>query len=286
MSSDSEGLIQLAAMGVFMLTQPCIYMAWVWYSANIANLTDLSSVLGNQNDHFAQISFELYSPKAFLLWSPQTKQNSPAWRLRLGNEWPHYTLQSGSSSFKSVLCLLFFTLNPLSTSALHSCVGLLPWPSARTRECVFVRARTPAWLCICASLFTPVKSCYRRQQQHCSPPMQPPWHNSLQPLAHMIAPHCSRLLLLARPDLPLKSKGGLPRPLWPFYFCLLWGRRVNTSRWLGLNLNVSGQKAGRQIGVERKDGLYVVFFFSFILPVLSKRLINPYGVGPMREGPL
>lgn len=58
----------------------------------------------------------------------------------------------------------FLALDSLSISASHSFIGPLPCPSERTRECIFVRARTPAWLCICASLFMPVKSCYRRQQ--------------------------------------------------------------------------------------------------------------------------
>lgn len=109
--------------------------------------------------------------------------------------------------------------------------------------------------------------------------MQPPWRNSLQPLAHMIAPHCSRLLLLARPDLPLKSKGGRPpSPTPALFYCLLWGRKGNTSRRLWLNLNVLGQNAGRQIGVGRKDGL--CFFLCSILPVRSKLLINPDRVRP------
>lgn len=55
-------------------------------------------------------------------------------------------------------------LDSLSISASRSFIGPLPCLFECTRECVFVRARTAAWLCICASLFMPVKSCYRRQQ--------------------------------------------------------------------------------------------------------------------------
>lgn len=117
-----------------------------------------------------------------------------------------------------------------------------------------------------------MKSCYRRQPPHCSPPMQPPWCNSLQPLAHMIAPHCSRLLLLAWPDLPLKSKGGRPpSPTPALLYCLLSGRKVNTSRGLWLNLNDLGQNAGRQIGVWRKDGLFFFFFCHPFFPTESGR---------------
>lgn len=144
------------------------------------------------------------------------------------------------------------------------------------------RTHASVTLHMCVSLFMPVKSCYRRQQWHCSPPMQPPWRNSPQPLAHMIAPHCSRLLLLARPDLPLKSKGGRPpSPTPALLYCLLWGRKVNTSRRLWLNLNVLGQKC-RETNWSGEKGwlVFFSFFLHSVLPVRSELLINPYRVRP------
>lgn len=96
------------------------------------------------------------------------------------------------------------------------------------------------------------------------PSHTPSQHNSLGPLAHMIAPHCSCLLLWARPDLPLKSKGGLPCPLRPFLLSIV-DRQENTSPRLWLNPTVLGQNAGRQIVAKRKDGLSFFFFSLFPL---------------------
>lgn len=114
----------------------------------------------------------------------------------------------------------------LSISALASFISPL--------LCVCVCALLSHCLClhflvtkhICMGFFMPVKSCYQTQQYHCSPPMHPPWHNSLWPFAHMIVPHCHPHLLLAQPDSPLKSKGRLPRPLWPFHCLLLAGKWI------------------------------------------------------------
>lgn len=95
------------------------------------------------------------------------------WRLHLRNEIPHYSFPVWQQQRFTVSTFLWIPWAFLPcTLLLASC----PAGPTCTRECAFVRARTPAWLCICASLFMPVKSCYRRQQQHCSPPMQPPWH--------------------------------------------------------------------------------------------------------------
>lgn len=120
-------------------------------------------------------------------------------------------------------------------------------------ECVFVCVCMPLWLCISVCAFMPLKSCYHTQQSHCSTPIHPPWHNSLWLLAHMTLPHCSPPLPLAWPDSPLKSKGLLSRPLWPFYCPLLAGQWIHCQDWL--NPGSLGQNLARQIVVKREDFL-------------------------------
>lgn len=93
-----------------------------------------------------------------------------------------------------------------------SCIPPPPRAPPCARECVIVCVCVPAWLCICASLFRPVKSCYHTQQHYCSPPIHPLWRNSLRLLAHMIAPHCSCLLLWARPDSRAEKQRRPPSP--------------------------------------------------------------------------
>lgn len=102
----------------------------------------------------------------------------------------------------------------------------------------------------------PLKSCYQTQQSDCSPPIHPPWHNTLWPLAHMTLPCCCAPLLLAWPDSPLKGKGLLPRPRWPCY-CPL-----STGWWIRNQDGGFIQNLARQITPKRKD--HSVFSHSLL----------------------
>lgn len=155
----------------------------------------------------------------------------------------------------------FPALDSLSISASHSSIGPLPCPSERTRECVFVRARTPAWLCICASLFMTVKSCYRRDSSStvplpCSLPGATPFSRSLTWLPHTAPAFYFQLGLTCR----WKAKAaGLPRPLRPssIVYC-------EEGKWIrhggcGSIWTSWAKMQGDKLGVGRKDGL--CFFF-------------------------
>lgn len=166
------------------------------------------------------------------------------------------------------------TLGSFCISASNSSVGLQPRLSACTRECVFVRARTPAWLCICASLFMPVKSCYRRQQRHCSPPKQPPWHKSLTAAC---SHDCPTLLPPFTFSSAWKATAASFAHSDPWLLSIVREESEYVTQFGPQFSNVLGQNAGRQIVVRRKDVLLVFFpppFFMFfpsawLIPVES-----------------
>lgn len=86
-----------------------------------------------------------------------------------------------------------------------------------------MRASLSVFVCHCdfACVFMSLKSCYQTQQQHCSPPIHPPWHNSLWPQTHMTLPHCCLPLTFSS---AWKAKACSPGPLWAFNCPLLAGQ--------------------------------------------------------------
>lgn len=119
-----------------------------------------------------------------------------------------------------------------------------------TYVCLCLHATVTSHICMC---FHASEKLLSDTAAHCSPPIHPPWHNSLWPLAHMTLLHCCLPLLLA--------KGLLPSPTLALLLFIV-GRPVNTSPRLQLHPGDFGQNLARQIEAKRTDQHFSLLFSS------------------------
>lgn len=128
------------------------------------------------------------------------------------------------------------------------------------------------FVCHCdfACVFLPLKSCYQTQQTHCSPPIQPPWHNSPWPLAHMTLPHCCLPLLLARPWLASERQKACTLAPSGLSIVHCWQVSEYVTKTKAVSRGGLGRNLARQIAGKRK--VQLVFL---LLPSSSSSLFLP-----------